>query len=73
MFSELLKELNVCFGHLLELAASLLLNYLLLPVFNLELDVQLSLVSGLYNPKLTNALLNDLFIITVALEEDLSL
>lgn len=72
MFSEFLEELNVRPGHLLELVSCLRLHNLLLAVFDFELDVQLGLISRLNHPKFRYAFLDNLFVVTMALEKDLS-
>jgi hypothetical protein len=74
VLAQFLEEFDVCLGHLLEFAAAWCwLDELFLAVFDLELDLELGLVCGLYYPVLGDAFLDDFLVVAVALEEDLPL
>lgn len=73
MLTQLLKEFNVCLRHLLELAPGCCLDYLLFAILDLELNFKLGLVSRLHHPVLSYALFNDFLIVTVALQQNLTL
>ena len=74
MLAQLLEEFDVCLGHLFQLAAAWCrLDKLFLAVFDLELDLELGFICGLYYPVLGDAFLDDFLVVAVALEEDLPL
>ena len=73
MLTELLEEFNVCPRHLLKLAPGSWLDQLLLAILDLELDFELGLVGRLHHPVLGYALLDDFLVVTVALQENLTL
>jgi hypothetical protein len=73
VLTQLLKEFNVCLRHLLKLAPGCWLDYLLLAILDLELNFELGLVCRLHHPVLGYALFNDFLVVTVALQESLTL
>jgi hypothetical protein len=73
VLTQLLKEFNVCLRHLLKLAPGCWLDYLLLAILDLELNFELGLVCWLHHPVLSYALFNDFLVVTVALQENLTL
>ena len=74
MLAQLLEEFDVCLSHLFQLApTSCRLDKLFLAVFDLELDLELGFICGLYNPVLGDAFFDDFLVVAVALEEDLPL
>jgi hypothetical protein len=73
VLTELLEEFNVCPRHLLKLAPGCWLDQLLLAILDLELNFELGLVCRLNDPVFGYALLDDFLVVTVALQEDLTL
>ena len=73
MLTQLLEEFNVCPRHLLELAPGSWLDQLFLAILDLQLDFELGLVGRLHDPVLGYALLDDFLVVTVALQENLTL
>ena len=74
VLAQLLEEFDVCLSHLFQLAPTWCrLNELFLAILDLELDLELGFICGLYNPVLGDAFFDDFLVVAVALEEDLTL